>query len=38
MNTWIADLHCDSVLRLLEDEEAGRTPNIIKNDHHIDLE
>ena len=30
------DLHCDTVLTLLDDERAGRPSSILENEHHID--
>ena len=38
MTTWVADLHCDTVLQLLDSEDQGANDSIIKNEHHIDLE
>lgn len=34
----VIDLHCDSVLALLEDEQNGKESSFLKNEHHLDIE
>lgn len=34
----VADLHCDTILKLHQQEQAGKVPSLYQNDFHIDIQ